>query len=138
MATYNMGGFLKYLVERGMQRSKMETAEPTQATPLRKILTPYEKPQPKAKPQTKKRVPGLKYPGPKGKLTFLDYEFIFEPGATWSNMYDFENTLAQVFKSRGFEANILDATRGFAAGRRVIYVTKISDLLDDPSKSWTK
>ena len=62
---------------------------------------------------------------------------MFEPDSTWSNIYDFENFLAKFLKSQGYEGQIIDAIKG-SVGRRVIFVRKITDLLDDPSKNWRK
>ena len=67
------------------------------------------------------------------KLAFLEYAFIFDPDSTYSNVYDFENKLGKFFKSEGMEAQIIDAVKGYT-GRRVIFVTKIEDLLDNPIK----
>lgn len=69
------------------------------------------------------------------KLAFLEYAFIFDPDSTWPNIYDFENQLAEFFKVRGYEANIIDSVRGHV-GRRVMFITKIEDILNDPNKSW--
>ncbi len=69
------------------------------------------------------------------KLAFLEYAFIFDPDSTWTNMYDFENKLAEFFKVHGFEAQIVDTVKGHV-GRRVIFIVKIKDLLDDPSRSF--
>jgi len=67
------------------------------------------------------------------KLAFLEYLFIFDPETTWSNIYDFENVLGKFFKSYGYDANIIDAVRGHT-GRKVIFITKITDLLNKPQK----
>ena len=58
------------------------------------------------------------------KLAFLEYAFIFDPDASWGNIYDFENDLGKFFKEQGLEANVIDAVRGHV-GRRVIFITKI-------------
>ena len=67
------------------------------------------------------------------RLAFLEYAFIFDPDSTYSNVYDFENKLGEFFKAQGKEAQIIDAVKGYT-GRRVIFVTKVDDVLDNPSK----
>lgn len=67
------------------------------------------------------------------KLAFLEYAFIFDPDSTYSNVYDFENKLGKFFKGEGMEAEIIDAVKGYT-GRRVIFVRKIEDVLDNPAK----
>lgn len=64
-------------------------------------------------------------------IAFLEYCFIFEPDNTFSNIYDFENILSDVFKSKGYQATVVDAIKGYT-GRRVIYITKIENMLDNP------
>jgi len=68
-------------------------------------------------------------------LVFLEYAFLFEPDSTWSNIHDFEHDLADFFHSYGYEADVVDSIRGHV-GRRVIFITKITDLLEDPNKPW--
>lgn len=64
-------------------------------------------------------------------IAFLEYCFIFEPESTFSNIYDFEKVLSEVFGSKGYQAQIVDAVKGYN-GRRVIFVTRKEDMLDDP------
>ena len=66
------------------------------------------------------------------KIAFLEYAFLFEPDTTWGNIYDFESDLGKVFASLGYEAEIIDAIRGYS-GRRIIYIKKMTDMLSDPS-----
>ena len=67
------------------------------------------------------------------KLAFLEYAFIFGDD-TFDNLYDFEKLLSQVFKVKGYEARIIDAVRG-SVGRRVILVSKVTDLLTSPTQA---
>ena len=66
------------------------------------------------------------------KVVFLEYAFIFEAGTTFDNIYDFENVLAEVFKVNGCQAEVLDTVRG-NLGRRIVYITRMKDMLDDPT-----
>ena len=63
------------------------------------------------------------------KLAFLEFAFIFGED-TFDNVYDFEKLLSQVFKVKGYEAQVLDV-RGYS-GRKVIYITPITDKLGKP------
>jgi len=66
------------------------------------------------------------------KIAFLEYAFMFDPETTFSNVYDFENKLAEYFKSCGYEAQVLDTVRG-QMGRNVFFITKIKkDILNTP------
>lgn len=67
------------------------------------------------------------------KLAFLEYAFLFNPGESWSNIYDFDKDLNKVFRSLGYEARILDTVGGYE-GRKVIYITRIVDELNKPTK----
>lgn len=67
------------------------------------------------------------------KIAFLEYAFIFGDD-TFDNLYDFEKLLSQVFKVKGYEARIIDAVRG-SVGRRVILVSKVTDLLTKPTQA---
>ena len=67
------------------------------------------------------------------KLAFLEYAFIFSED-TFDNLYDFEKLLSQVFKVKGYEARVIDAVRG-SVGRRVILVSKVTDLLEKPTQA---
>jgi len=71
------------------------------------------------------------------KIAFLEYAFLFDPEASWGNVYEFENDLGKFFKVLGYNAQVVDAVRGFT-GRRIIYITKITDMLDDPKKAYRK
>ena len=64
------------------------------------------------------------------KLAFLEYAFIFG-GETFDNLYDFEKLLSQVFKAKGFEAQVIDAVRG-SVGRRVVLIKRIESAFDKP------
>lgn len=64
-------------------------------------------------------------------IAFLEYCFIFDPSATFGNIYDFENVLGEVFNVKGYNAEVIDAVKGYN-GRRVIFITKKEDMLDDP------
>ena len=70
------------------------------------------------------------------KMAFLEYAFLFDDG-TFGNLYDFENLMAQVFKAKGYEANIIDTVKGFS-GRRIVYITRMKDMLDDPKQTYRK
>ena len=69
------------------------------------------------------------------KLAFLEYAFIFEPETAWANIYDFEKDLAKFLRASGLEGQIIDAVKG-QIGRRVIFVRRLPDMLQDPSRSW--
>lgn len=63
-------------------------------------------------------------------IAFLEYGFMFDPETTFSNVYDFENKLADFFKSCGYEAQALETVRG-QFSRGVFFITKTKqDMLD--------
>ncbi len=66
------------------------------------------------------------------KLAFLDYTFMFDPDSTWTNVYDFEDNLAEFFKINGYEAQRMEAVRG-GMSRGIFFIAKVKkDLLDGP------
>lgn len=67
------------------------------------------------------------------QIAFIEYAFMFDPDSTWSNVHRFETDLSKFFKALGYEATVLNAVQG--AGRRIIFITKIDDMLDEPKKS---
>lgn len=69
------------------------------------------------------------------KPVFLECMFLFDAEDAWSNIYDFERDLSKFLKALGLEGKLINAVRG-STDRRIIYVSRIKDLLQDPSKSW--
>ena len=41
------------------------------------------------------------------KLALIEYEFIFDPSETWSNLHQFENQLAKYFDHLGLSAEVV-------------------------------
>ena len=63
-------------------------------------------------------------------IAFLEYGFMFDPSETFGNVYDFENKLADFFKTQGYEAHVLTNVRG-QTSPSVLFITKEKkDLLD--------
>jgi hypothetical protein len=66
------------------------------------------------------------------QLAFLEYTFVFEPGAqTWQRGFEFEKDLADFLAAHGLDASITETIGG--TGRRVIFIEgmdKMADLLN--------
>src|SRR3990167_7572329 len=60
-------------------------------------------------------------------LAFLEYMFMFDPSETWSNLYQFEDSLVMCFGQLGYEAEIVK-TAGGQFGKRVLLISKIGGI----------
>lgn len=60
------------------------------------------------------------------QIAILEYTFMFDPAQTYTSGTDFEVDLAVFFKSKGYEAQIVD-TRG-GTGRRVLWISRVDRL----------
>jgi len=61
------------------------------------------------------------------RLAFLEYTFVFQPGAqTWQRGFEFEKDLADFLAAHGLEAKIIETIGG--TGRRVVLVEKMDKL----------
>ena len=69
------------------------------------------------------------------KPVVLEVMFLFDAIEVWANIYDFERDLTKILKSMGLEGQMIEPVKG-ASGRKIIYISKIKDLLQDPSKNW--
>lgn len=65
------------------------------------------------------------------KMAFLEYAFLFEPTSTFTNLYEFEQTLADFFAAHGYAAEVLDSVDRAAGGRRVVYLTTLDKFTLD-------
>lgn len=61
-------------------------------------------------------------------LVMLDYSFLFEPGAPWTNLYQFEDELGKFFSARGFQGQIVETMKG-QGSRRVLLIKRVDPLL---------
>jgi hypothetical protein len=66
------------------------------------------------------------------KIAVLNYFFIFKPSETWDSGSKFENDLADFFKSKGYQAQILETVGG--TGTRSFWISK-NDKLKIPTPS---
>lgn len=66
-------------------------------------------------------------------VAFLEYTFMFNPVDTWQNLYQFEDQLAEFFKTKGLEANIVKTVAG-QSGRRIMMISKIEEPVIEAKK----
>jgi len=65
------------------------------------------------------------------KLAILEYNFLFTPSSeTYTNLYQFESTLAKYLDERGLEAEIIKSVEGGLA-KRFMYIKPKEVLLPD-------
>jgi len=57
------------------------------------------------------------------KIAFLEYNFIFDPSETWSNLYQFEQTLIKYFETIGMDVQMVKTIEGVGA-RRILIISK--------------
>ncbi|MBU1092551.1 hypothetical protein KJ836_02700 [Patescibacteria group bacterium] len=57
------------------------------------------------------------------KIALLEYQFLFDPSETWSNLYQFEADLAKFFLQKGLEANVIKTVDG-SNGRRILLIER--------------
>jgi hypothetical protein len=57
------------------------------------------------------------------KIAFLEYNFIFDPSETWSNLYQFEQTLIKYFETIGMDVQMVKTIEGVGA-RRILIITR--------------
>lgn len=74
-------------------------------------------------------------------LAFLEYTFIFEPGAeTWTRGMEFEKDLADFLAAHKLDADVVNTVGG--TGRRVLYISSMEKLdkmrQDEPQKGVQK
>lgn len=75
---------------------------------------------------------GLLLTNMSNQIALLEYIFLFDPTDTWSYRYEFESELVAFFKSKGFEAVILQ-TMDDSNVRRVLQIKPMDKgLLDIP------
>lgn len=51
---------------------------------------------------------------------------MFDPGATWAHLSQFEHDLAEYFQGLGYEANIIKSIGG-QPGERILYITPVAN-----------
>jgi hypothetical protein len=56
-------------------------------------------------------------------MVFLKYNFIFDSSDTWSNLSEFENTLAKYFEEHDMEAKIIQTVSG-QVGDRLMLISR--------------
>lgn len=56
-------------------------------------------------------------------MVFLKYNFIFDSSDTWSNLSEFENTLAKYFEDHDMEAKIIQTVSG-QVGERLMLISR--------------
>jgi hypothetical protein len=56
------------------------------------------------------------------KIVFLEYTFMFDPAASWSSLYQFEDQLGKFFGDRGFDAELIKSVEGQPGGKRILYL----------------
>lgn len=62
------------------------------------------------------------------KIAFLEYNFIFDPSETWSNLYQFEQTLVKYFETIGMDVQMVKTIEGVGA-RRILIITKKPNIV---------
>lgn len=71
------------------------------------------------------------------KMVLLEYDFLFNPSEAWTNLSDFEKSLADFFSAHGLEAEIIKTVEG-QVGKRILLVRKAEELsFEDTSKKPT-
>ncbi len=63
------------------------------------------------------------------EYALLEYTFMFEPSASWSHAYQFEQDMAAFFRARGMEAQVVKTVEG-GSGRKVLVIRRSQNLID--------
>ena len=60
------------------------------------------------------------------KVAYTEYCFFFDTTSSgvWTNLFDFEKSLAKFFESFGIEATTINPVKGYPSGKKIIYLTK--------------
>ena len=67
------------------------------------------------------------------KIAFLEYNFIFDPSETWSNLYQFEQTLVKYFETIGMDVQMVKTIEGVGA-RRILIISR-KPMVNVPEKN---
>ena len=57
-----------------------------------------------------------------GRLSFLEYSFMFDPASTFSHAHEFEKAFSDFFKTKGLEARIVNTVGGTPGSRKILHV----------------
>ena len=66
-------------------------------------------------------------------IALLDYLFMFDPGETWSNLYQFEGDIMKFFEERGLMVTIVKTVDG-GTGRRIMLIEKPEEKVPEQPK----
>ncbi len=66
------------------------------------------------------------------------YTFVFDPGDTWSHLYQFEKSLAKYLESDGLEMQIIEPMGAGVAGKMIhIYPKPTLEPINPPKQTTT-
>jgi hypothetical protein len=69
-------------------------------------------------------------------MVFLKYNFIFDSSDTWTNLSEFENSLAKYFSEHDMEAKIIQTVSGQVGDRlMLISRTEATPVIQEPKES---